>query len=664
MSDRPPEGPPILELRDVSRLYSAAGNPTYALRSASLTVREGEFVAIVGPSGAGKSTLLNIIGLLDQPTTGTHLLGGVNVRTLSERDRDHVRSHMIGFVFQDSHMLLDESAADNASLGLKVRGTPISERRAQVGQALGKLGMQHRASERSRNLSGGERQRVALARAIATQPRLLLADEPTGALDSVNSARIIDHLTALNRAGVTIVVITHDPTVAVAAGRQIRLSDGVLNDEHAITGGAGENPHVGQQEESSSGRTHHRTHPPRRHQLRGLWDEVLDAVSSHSARPGRTALLLAAFLLGTGGLVCSIGISQSAAAQVSERLTAASLDEVVVRSADTNALDNGFYARSDDASAIPRITALDGVEEVGFVVTVPPASAGVTRLDPASSVSEAAYNGTVIVADSGYLTVQEAETTPTHSGALLDNDWNGRVAILGTQAAETLGIAAIGPGQRIWVSGTPVEVVGIITSSVRNSTLRSTVVLSPAAADGLTYEDPRLIVRTRPGYPAPLSDAIPLAVNPGDPTATKIETVADLRSLRTGVATDLGTLVGLISTVLLVLASLSAATAMYLSVQARSSEIGLRRAIGASRASIWRIFTLEGLIIGAAGGIAGSALGLSGIVVVCIVQKWTATLDPASVMMGLLIGCVTGVLSAAYPALVAARANPAQAIKR
>lgn len=661
----------------------------------TLTVRAGEFVAIVGPSGAGKSTLLNILGLLDVATGGTHLLNGVDVRTLRERERNALRSDVLGFVFQDSHVLLDESAASNAALGLKIRGASIGERRTAVTSALHQLGLRHRGGEDALNLSGGERQRVAIARAMATRPALLLADEPTGALDTVNSQNIIDHLTALNATGVTVVVITHDPTVAAAAGRQLRLVDGVLDDgsrleeDADLDGGRcldevlskddvrqGADPSVlGVSDDGDRGDRRRTVSdraavgaPPRAGTGRGaawwrrLVDECFDAISSHSGRPGRTALLLMAFLLGTGGLVCSLGISQSAATQVAARLTAASLDEVVVRTSSADAASDGFYDRSSPGGAIADIEALDGVRFVGSVASIPAGEAALTLL-PDTSAARDEFTGEVRVADAEYLMTQGATTVPSTAAALLDNTWGGPVAVVGRQAAAELGISGAGPGSVVWMHGEPVDVVGVLNSTGRDPLLSNTVVLSRAAAGQLRLEDPHLVVRTVSGYPAPLAAAIPVAVAPAEPSTVRIETVADLRSLQTGVATDLGTLIALISWVLLALASLSAATAMYLSVQTRASEIALRRAIGASRSSIWRIFTLEGLIVGAAGGVAGGVVGLCGVLVVCAMQHWTPTLDIRIVGVGLVAGCVTGVLSATYPALVAARANPATAIR-
>jgi macrolide transport system ATP-binding/permease protein len=188
-------------------------------------------------------------------------------------------------------------------------------------------------------------------------------------------------------------------------------------------------------------------------------------------------------------------------------------------------------------------------------------------------------------------------------------------------------------------------------------------VLSRAAVFGTQVEQAQLVVRTDPGLPAALADAIPLAVAPADPDSVQIETVADLRHLQRGVAADLGSLVAAVSILLLVLACLTSAVALHLSVQARRSEIALRRAVGASRASIWRLFTVEGVLIGLGGGAAGAAAGVCAVITVCVVNGWTPRLDPLSVLIGVAAGAVTGLVAATYPAIAAARADPAQAIR-
>ena len=217
---------PIIELADATRVYDLGRVQVQALAGATIRVEEGEFVAIIGPSGSGKSTLMNILGCLDRPTSGTYVLDGTPVEELDDDGLALVRSQMIGFVFQSYNLLSRTSALENVATPLLYQGVPKKERLARAKAALERMGLGDRLDHEPSELSGGQQQRVAIARALVTNPRLILADEPTGNLDSHTGEEVLQLFHELNDAGATIVLITHDSDVAVRAGRQIHVLDG------------------------------------------------------------------------------------------------------------------------------------------------------------------------------------------------------------------------------------------------------------------------------------------------------------------------------------------------------------------------------------------------------------------------------------------------------
>jgi putative ABC transport system ATP-binding protein len=223
-------GSPAIVATDVSRTYELDGVSVPALRGVSLTVADGDYLAIVGTSGSGKSTLMHLLGGLDRPTGGTLLIGGRDVATLSPPDMARLRNETIGFVFQSFHLLARTTARDNVALPLVYRGIGRRERRARAGEMLERVGLAHRMDHRPNQMSGGEQQRVAIARALVTGPSVLLADEPTGNLDTTTGQSVLALLESLNADGVAVVLVTHDREVAERAHRQIVMRDGLIVD--------------------------------------------------------------------------------------------------------------------------------------------------------------------------------------------------------------------------------------------------------------------------------------------------------------------------------------------------------------------------------------------------------------------------------------------------
>ena len=700
---------PAIEMHGITRVFE--GSERAVLDRLDLVVERGEFLAIIGPSGSGKSTLLNAIGLLDTPTSGTYSLFGKNTEGLSDRERDEMRRDHLGFIFQSSNMLLDETSTTNASMGLRVQGVPYSERLQRTEETLEFLGLSDRASIRTRYLSGGEKQRCAIARALATRPPLILADEPTGNLDSHNSAKVIEILQRINATGCTVLVITHDPEVAAAARRVIRIEDGRLHEQSRAdlaTVPVAEVVPVAQDSPVDASASLAPGEKPATHR-RGsfLTDDSIEAISALTSRPLRTLLLGLSFALGVGGLISASGMSESASYQVNQRLLGSEQSTLYISDRDNDQNMLGTYRQGESAQNVAdRISALDYVKNTGFVSSVAPADVRITRFSPyedepktaigLSSTSKTRLEQIGARMNPETLRALEQMNSTLTQQNVADRERSEQLsgAIVSVSAARALGILPedkaadnatteprpgempvvdygiklgglpqVAPGVSIWVDGQLMPVIGLFDPGNSGYEFRNTVIVSPGTLQRTGRGQVTYITETERGYGKAVAKAIPLTLKPAEPSQINVETPSDLQSLRASIASDLGLYVGVLSGILLVLASLSAATAMYLSVQSRTAEIALRRAIGSSKWLIARIFLMEGVMLGVLGGSIGACSGMIATIILSLVQGWQAVLSPGFVVLGVGVGALTGLVSSAYPAWVASRKSPADAMR-
>ncbi|HNP34227.1 MAG TPA: ABC transporter ATP-binding protein [Woeseiaceae bacterium] len=224
----------MIELHDISKAYRTADIETTALNDINLEIMSGEFIAIMGPSGCGKSTMLNVLGMLDTPSSGSYRFLGEDISKSSERHLANVRKHNIGFIFQSFNLIDELSVAENVALPLLYHKIPLADRDKRVQEVMESVNIAHRATHRPQQLSGGQQQRVAVARAVVTGPKLILADEPTGNLDTRNGEEVLDLLGKLNADGTTIVMVTHDPSHAEHASRVVHMLDGRILSENVV----------------------------------------------------------------------------------------------------------------------------------------------------------------------------------------------------------------------------------------------------------------------------------------------------------------------------------------------------------------------------------------------------------------------------------------------
>ncbi|WP_269929306.1 ATP-binding cassette domain-containing protein [Kocuria massiliensis] len=670
----PPESSdPLIRLTGVSRIFEGADSPV--LDEVDLSISAGEFVAIVGPSGAGKSTLLNILALLDRPSRGTYLLSGRDVSTCGASVRNALRARMFGLIFQSSNMLMDESSLTNAMMGLRVRHVPRRARRDRAAETLRGLGLGHRLGTRTKLLSGGERQRCAIARAVATDPPVVLADEPTGNLDEENTARVMEILRDLHARGKTVVVITHDPEVAASAERRILLRGGRIAEDTGRVGVRGltrPRPSPRQAADGASASVATGTDLPRGAAGTGLRDDLAEAFGALLARPLRAVVVVLSFMLGVGGLTSSIGLSETAGHQVQSRIVHGESTQLTASYRDARQLlereRTGSLTPADQAERT--LGSLRYVKSVGYLAQAAPSDVRVSRFSPWDPEGEAQSTSvaTLSLARARQAKVRFYPDAAANVLRQMDAGEAQHEAILSRSAAQSLGMYSGDfqqqpHGYHVWVDGRRLDVVGMYDPGDGLPLMRNSILVAPEVTHQLQAAVVEFTVDVEPGFARAVHTAIPLALDPANPCGISVTVASDLGALRRGVAGDLGLFVAVLSGVLLVLAGLSTGTSMYLSVQSRSSEIALRRAIGATRGSIARIFMTEGLLMGLVGGAWGALGGMTATVVIATSQEWEAILHPWLPVVGLVVGSVVGLASSAYPSWVASRQDPAGAMR-
>lgn len=621
----------------------------HALADVDLRIEEGEFVAVVGASGSGKTTLLSLIGLLAEPSSGTLSLMGHRSAELTGQQRNQLRGTRIGFVFQNSYVLGERTVSENIALPCRVQGMTTEETRDRVLTAARQVGLIERIDDRAGSLSGGEKQRVALARALVTRPDLLLADEPTGALDEHNTTRLLDLIHEVNEAGTTVIVATHDPEVAARAHRIIRLSDGrvVADDGRTTT-----------REDSRAREDREAEAPPVTPRLLSeLHHEFQEAATAVVTHPRHVIWVLLAYILGITALVSAIGLTASTTGAVVTQLTATGSSEVRVHPPASLSAEHFHGTAPEDG--LTRLQQLTGVRAVAPVSLHSATANQVKRL---ALPGGPRFTGNIVQTNASGIALRGG-VAETGSLDVFDLPEVGCVAALGAEAAGELGVASAEVGISVLLNSRPVSVAATL-APIGDVLADREILLSAGCSALLAEPDQRYwLVTTLPGFAEPVAQAAPVALAPENPGAFQVSAVAQLRELQAGVRDDLAQLLTVVGTVILVLSATTAGISLFLSVQHRAPQIALRRAVGASRLSIWRMFTMEGLLIGFLGGCFGVGVGVAATWALCTVHDLPLHLGLSTVIGGLTISVVAGICAAAYPAWHAATRDPAAILR-
>ncbi len=649
----------MIELRNVSKIYTMGKVEVPALKNVSLRIKDGEFVAIMGPSGSGKSTLLNILGCLDTSTNGNYLLDGTNVSEFSDSALASVRNERIGFVFQTFNLLPRITAISNVELPLIYAGNQ-DERRKRALNALQAVALEERATHKPSELSGGERQRVAIARALANEPAVILADEPTGNLDSKSGKEIMSILSELHEKGITIILVTHDESVASHAQRIIRLRDGEVVEDERIS------DRTGTSEVSAPARSEKKK---RRFSIAELRESLVMAVFSIFSNKLRSLLTMLGIIVGVVAVIAMTAIGQGASVQITERISDLGANLLMVR---PGAFQRG-PARTG-AGSITTLTFEDAQaieEECGSVAKADAMYSGRGQVIYGNKNTNTSINGVTP-------NYPEVRNFSVETGSFIteeDNRLLRRVAVLGRTVVEDLFGEEDPIGEYIRISRSIFQVIGVMEEKGSSGfSDEDDVIFVPLRTAqkrlfGVDYvsiisvqaKDEDLMDKASAEITSLLSDRHD--IRQGQEDDFSILSQAEILSTVQETTRTFTVLLAGVAAVSLLVGGIGIMNIMFVSVTERTREIGIRKAIGAQQRDILGQFLIEAVIISLSGGAIGIIAGILASRLVSSLAGWPTVITTASVLLSCSFAFAVGVFFGFVPARKAALMNPIEALR-
>ena len=688
---------PIIRLEHVSRTYHVGDVDVHALRDVSLTIEAGEFVAIMGASGSGKSTLMNVIGCLDRPSGGHYFFEGLDVAALSEPERARLRSERLGFVFQSFNLLARTSALENVALPLFYAASgPASagSRMVRARAALSLLGLGERERNTPGQLSGGQQQRVAIARALINEPGLLLADEPTGNLDTKTSHEIMATLTTLNRKqGVTVIVVTHEADIAAYADRVLTMRDGEIVADVRKPREA--------EPRAAAAMAPARTAASQRQGAALAFARMIVAAAVQAIRRNmmRSALTTLGVFIGVAALIAMVAVGQGANDAVRKQIESLGTNLVVVLPGARTAggMRGGFGSASTltttDAQAIRREAS--AATEVGYLI----------RQSGQIQYGNQNWATSIQGVSPNYPPMTNWRIGEGREIADEDEDAAALVVVIGATVAKQLFGESVSPvGALIQVKSTPMRVIGVLASKGQTPfgqdqddlvmipfTTAERKVLGVAAPTQAQAQlnwiypappNPYGLTPHLAGYvnqifvQAGSAEDVQAAIGqvtgilkirhrikPGADDDFSVRNLSQIAETAESSSRIMALLLAAVASISLVVGGIGIMNILLVSVTERTREIGLRMAIGARRLHVLLQFLAEAVLLSVTGGIAGIVMGIGFSLAIKAISGWSAPISLTAVAGGFAFSAAVGIFFGYYPARKAARLDPIEALR-
>ncbi len=666
----------MIEINRISKSYQMGDTAIHALSEVSLTIESGEFVAIMGPSGSGKSTLMHILGLLDVPdvevasveNVGSYRLCGVEVSGLSEDRLAELRRKTIGFIFQQFNLLPRITATENVAVPLLYSESRIDYARAR--KLLEEVGLGSRLEHKTNELSGGQQQRVAIARSLINQPAIILADEPTGNLDSQSEHEIMAILTDLNRQGITVIIVTHEEEIGAHASRIIRMRDGKIQSDtrsralpaHKVEPALATVRENGQNDSAQS--------PVGPSFFVEFMQYFIQGFRQLLSNKIRTALSMLGILIGVGAVVAVLALGTGAQQAIEAQLASLGSNLLVLRPGAQNIA--GVFQSAGSAT---RLT-LEDASAIQSQVTEAKEVAPAVNSRAQVAYGNKNWNTQVTGVTASYGQMHASEPVVGRFFTIEENLKRKRVAVIGMTLVREL-FGDVNPiGEMLKIDRVNFLVIGVLPEKGANSFRdQDDVVIVPVLTAmkrlfGKTYVDYIEIEMKDAKSLDSASDSIKQVVlnrhrilPAQSEEAFQIRNMADIQEALASSSKTMSVLLSAIAAISLLVGGIGIMNIMLVSVTERTKEIGLRKAIGAKRWNILSQFLSEAIVVSTVGGVMGICLGWLVTVVLTIATGWNTTISIASVLLAFFFSATIGVVFGIYPATKASKLHPIVALR-